>query len=121
MTTGDLLRKGSQWLEQMRTTHCSSLVEYRQPPQVVTVNATYGQTQYEIASDTGATVGAHVWDFLITASELPEIEPEPGDVIAADGRQYEVMAFGDDVRGWRWSDPYRQTYRIHTKDIGVDA
>jgi len=116
---GDLLREGSQWLEQMRTSHCSSPVEYRHDPDAFAVNATYGKTDFEVADESGLTVQSHVWDFLILADELG-FEPEPGDVIAADGRRYEVMNLGGDGC-WRWSDPYRQTYRIHTKDIGADA
>jgi len=116
---GDLLRQGSQWLEQQRTAHCSSPVEYRRPPDAYTVNATYGKTDVEVADESGLTITAGVWDFLILADELG-LEPEPGDVIAANGRKYEVMNLcGEGC--WRWSDPYRQTYRIHTKDIGADA
>jgi len=115
---GDLLREGSQWLEQMRTSHCSSPVEYRRDPDAYSVNATYGKTDFEVADESGLTVESHIWDFLILADDLG-FEPEPGDVIAANGRRYEVMNLGGDGC-WRWSDPYRQTYRIHTKDIGID-
>jgi len=115
----DLLRQGSQWLEQMRTAHCSSPVEYRREPDAVTVSATYGRTEAEVADESGLTVTSHVWDFLILADELA-LEPEPGDVIATDGRRYEVMNLGGEGC-WRWSDPYRQTYRIHTREIGADA
>ena len=116
-----MIRDGLSWLDSQRTAHMASPVEYRRDPDVLTVNATFGRTDYEIADESGLTVGAHVWDFLITAGELsPEgFEPEPGDVIAANGRQYEVMDLGGQGC-WRWSDPYRQTYRIHTKDIGDD-
>lgn len=115
----DLLRKGSQWLEQMRKAHLSSPVTYRRSGQAdLQLNATYGKTNYEVVDESGFTTGGHVWDFLILADELTNSEPEPGDVIVADGRRFEVLAWGNDIRGWRWSDPYRQTYRIHTKDIG---
>jgi len=100
----------------MRETHCSSPVEYRRPPDAVTVNATYGKTDFEVADESGLTIGSHVWDFLVLADAL-ELDPEPGDVIVADGRRFEVMNLGGDGC-WRWSDPYRHTYRIHTKDIG---
>jgi hypothetical protein len=106
----------------MRAAHCSSAVIYRRAGQPdVSINATFGKTKYEVTDESGFTMGAHVWDFLITATALPGIEPQPGDVIVADGRKFEVMALGSDVKGWRWSDPYRQTYRIHTKDIGADT
>ena len=113
---GDLLQQGSQWLEQQRTAHCSSPVEYRRPPDAKSVHATYGRTVFEVADESGLTIGSHVWDFLILADAL-ELEPEPSDVIVADGRRFEVMNLGGDGC-WRWSDPYRHTYRIHTKDIG---
>jgi hypothetical protein len=115
----DLLQQGSQWLEQMRTVHCSSPVEYRRPPDAYTVHATYGRTGFEVADESGLTIGSHVWDFLILAEEL-EFDPDPGDIIVANGRRYEVMNLSGEGC-WRWSDPYRQTYRIHTKDIGADT
>lgn len=114
---GDLLRSGLQWLEQQRAAHCSSPVTYRREAVAKTVNATFGRTDYEVATEGGLNVGAHAWDFLVLADDLG-FEPEPGDVIEADGRRFEVMPLADDVRGWRWSDPYRTTFRIHTKEIG---
>ena len=127
---GDLLQQGSQWLEQQRRAHCSSPVEYRRPaaseppgeggsPDAKSVKATYGRTRYEVADASGLTINAQVWDFLILADELG-FDPEPGDVIVANARRYEVMNLGGEGC-WRWSDPYRQTYRIHTKDIGADT
>lgn len=114
----DMLQQGSQWLEQMRTAHCSSTVEYRRATVAKSVHATCGRTAVELADESGLTVRAHIWDFLVLAEELG-FDPEPGDVIAAGGRRYEVMNLGEGC--WRWSDAYRQTYRIHTKDIGDDA
>ena len=115
----DLLRQGSQWLTAMRTAHCSSPVQYRRPPEAYTVNATYGRTGFEVADESGLSINAHVWDFLILADALG-FDPEPGDVIVANGRRYEVMNLGGEGC-WRWSDAYRQTYRIHTKDIGANT
>ncbi len=112
----NLLRRGSEWLERMRQQHCADEVAYDRDGTVTMVSATYGRTRYEIATESGLTVEAHVWDFLIAADALA-FEPEPGDAIEADGVRYEVMALGDDVRGWRWSDPFRGTYRIHTKQV----
>ena len=118
----NLLRSGSQWLEQMRTAHMTSPVEYRtpgSPPDSYTVNATYGKTDYEVTNDYGATIRTHVIDFLIMGEEL-NLEPKPGDAIVADGQKYEVMNLAGEGC-WRWSDPYRTTLRIHTKDIGADV
>ena len=115
----DVLRDGLTWLDSQRASHMTSPVEYRRDPDVLAVNATFGKTDYEVADESGLTIGSHVWDFLVTAVELG-FEPEPGDVIAANGRKYEVMDLGGQG-SWRWSDPYRQTYRIHTKDVGPDT
>lgn len=118
----DLLRQGAQWLEQMRTSHCSSPVTYRRDGEAdVIVAATYGRTEYQGVDESGLTVAGHVIDFLINRDALAGIPgaPEPGDLIIADGRQYEVVPLGEDFKGWRWSDPYRTTYRIHTRDIGT--
>ncbi|MBS3821024.1 MAG: hypothetical protein KGY81_04595 [Phycisphaerae bacterium] len=119
------LRQGSEWLESMRERHCSSPVTYRRPSTgsgqatELVVNATFGRTEYEVEDEYGLRVGAQVTDFLILADDLSPAfdEPEAGDQIVADGRLYEVMALSGQGH-WRWSDPYRTTMRIHTKDIG---
>lgn len=111
----DLLRDGIAWLGQQRVAHCSGQVTYLREPDSLTVNATYGATSVEVADETGMVVTSKAWDFLIQASEL-DFYPEPGDVIIADGRQYEVLNLNGEC--WRWSDPYRTAYRIHTKDVG---
>lgn len=97
----------------------TSPVEYRRVGQsAIEVQATFGKTDYEVADDHGATIAASMIDFLILA-EVLGIEPEAGDVIAANNRRYEVMNLAGESC-WRWSDPYRTTLRIHTKDIGAD-
>jgi hypothetical protein len=117
---GDLLRQGGQWLEQQRTAHMTSPVIYRRAGQAdAELQATFGRTEYEVADDYGATVRTHIVDFLVLADDLG-FEPQAGDVIVAEGRKHEVM----DLAGegpWRWSDPYRTTCRIHTKDTGADT
>jgi len=112
----DLLRKGAEWLEQQRVAHCSSPVEYLRGEEAYPAQATKGKTDYEVADDYGATIAAHVVDFLIMADELG-LKPEPGDVILSDGQQHEVMDLGAEGC-WRWSDPNLITMRIHTKEIG---
>ena len=117
---GDMLRQGSQWLEQMRTEHCSSSVTYRRGATEAAVNATYGRTEYEVEDDYGIRVGASVTDFLILAADFTPTfgEPEAGDQIVADGTIFEVMSLGSQGH-WQWSDPHRQTLRIHTKETGA--
>lgn len=118
----DMMRKGMKWLELQRTKHMSSPVIYKTNRgaglESVEVQATFGKTSYEVADGYGATIKTHVIDFLILAEEL-QFEPEAGDIIVANGRKYEVMnLIGESC--WRWSDPYRMTLRIHTKDIGEE-
>jgi len=111
----NMLRTGTSWLGNQRVAHASSEVTYRTLTGTCTVNATYGDTRVDVTDESGMTVVAKVWDFIIKASEL-EAEPEPGDIITADGNQYEVMNLGGEA--WRYSDPYRTAYRVHTKNIG---
>ena len=112
----DLLRQGAEWLEEQRTQHMASPVEYRRGVQVIPVQATFGKTAVEITDTNGATIQSPVWDFLILAADLA-LEPEPGDEIVADGQVYEVMNLAGQGC-WRWSDPYRTTLRIHTREMG---
>ena len=81
------------------------------------IDATFGRTACEVEDARGLRVGAEVIDFLVSAEAFPFDQPEAGDQIVADGVVYEVM----DLAGqghWRWSDSYRTTMRIHTKDMG---
>lgn len=114
----DLIQDGAAFLNQMRSAHLAKTIEYRRGDVIVSVPATVGQTEFEVADDYGGRMQSHVRDFLILADDLGMV-PEAGDLIVLFGHKYEVMDLaGEGV--WRWSDPYRTTYRIHTKDVGVD-
>jgi hypothetical protein len=118
----DLLRTGSVWLERMRTEHAAGEVEYRRPPLAKVVLATVGRTDYEVQAESGLRIGAMVVDFLILARDLAVLfgTPRPGDWIVVDARRYEVMNLGSGGC-WRYSDPCRQTCRIHAREIGADS
>ena len=111
-----ILKQGAEWLESQRVAYLSDSVTYTHDGTPSTVNATYGKTGAEQSDESGFTIQALVWDFLIAVSEL-SAEPEPGDTITADGRVFEVTALGSE-KCWRYSDNYRNAYRIHTNDIG---
>jgi len=118
---GDLLRQGCQWLAQMRGAHCASQVTYRRRETELALSATFGRPDREVEDQFGVRVGATMTDFLIAAADFAPTfgEPEPGDRITADGQVYEVL----DLAGqghWRWSDPHRTTFRIHTKQIATE-
>ncbi len=112
----NLLKKAAGWLEARRVAYASSPVEYRRDNTTRPVNATVGKTSFEGLDESGFTIEADARDFLILASELG-LTPKADDRVVFDGREYQVADFGADGC-WRWSDDYRLTYRIHTKDIG---
>lgn len=115
----DLLKQGLAWLSQQRTNHMTSEVSYQRAGQEpLPVPATFGKTEYDVADQTGASIRTQVTDFLMLAEDLGVLyPPQRGDILIADGTQYEVLdLLGDGF--WRWSDPYHNTLRIHTKDIG---
>ncbi len=118
----DLLQKASDWLQLQRRKFMSRTVVFQRGEQTLEVAATIGQTVFEVDDGTGAALRVESQDFLITASELvlgdQTVTPQRGDRITeTDGDHsyvYEVMAPGDEPC-WRYSDPYRRTFRIHTK------
>lgn len=110
----DLLKQGSDWLESQRHAHLAHEVVYTRGAQAVTLLATVGRTQFDLADDTGVLQRIESRDFLVRASDLTLGEPLAGDRIT-DGAVYEVMAPGGGEAPWRYSDPYRRTLRIHTK------
>lgn len=83
---------------------------------VVVDQAVEGKTEYESLDQAGATVTAIATDFLIAVADLPGIaEPLPGHWIEKSGRRFELAYLGREPC-YRFSDPGRTTYRIHTKE-----
>jgi hypothetical protein len=121
----DLLGQAALWLTRTRAQNCATVVAYSRPgapAQSVNLAATPGTTTFEIDNGYGVVERIVSRDFLITASDLvlggAVAHPRPGDCItesAANGTfVYEVMSPGKEPC-WRWSDPYRNTIRVHTK------
>lgn len=112
----DLLAQGAAWLEAQRTKHLTREVTYVRGNDQVTVLATIGRTQFETDDGTAVRVEYTDRDFLIRAADLvlagQPTEPERGDLIREDGREFEVL-------DWRYSDPYRLALRITTKYVGT--
>ena len=113
---GDLLATGAAWLEQQRTKHLTTTVTYVRGAIELAVPATIGRTKYE--ADDGHVVRVEFTDrdFLILVADLvidgQATEPQRGDLILEGTREFEVL-------DWRYSDPYRQTLRITTKETGT--
>ena len=81
--------------------------------------AVVGRTAFRLADDYGRAMRLVTRDFIVPAAELA-VEPEPGDIVNEDGREYEVLSPGGEPC-WRWSDPQRTARRIHTKQSGGDS
>ncbi len=120
----DLLETGSNWLQDQRTQHMSRTVSYERGIDTVSVSATVGRTVFEIDDGHGVIQRHEARDFLVLADDLvlvgSKVLPQPGDRIReTQGTTvfvYEVMAPGNEPV-WRYSDPYRKTLRIHTKQV----
>ncbi len=124
----DLLDTASAWLETMRQAHASFSVTYSRDGESVTLPATIGRTVFRIERDFGAHERVESRDVLLAAEELvlggAATLPERGDRVfeERDGVrwEYEVMAPGQEPC-WRFSDPYRRTFRVHTKLVGKET
>lgn len=112
----DLLDKASVWLEDQRTRHLTRMFTYRRGAASIPVAATLGKTAFELDDGAGAVLRVESRDYLILAAELTIGLPEPGDQIIDQGVVYAVMPFGNEP-AWRYSDGYRRTLRIHTKQV----
>ena len=123
----DLLEQGSAWLDQQRVQHMSRSVTYCRGETSVEVQATIGKWTFEIDDGTGILEKIESRDFLILAEELivngQLTVPQRGDRIRETSGDkvyvYEVLAPGREDC-WRFSDPYRKTLRIHSKQVDVE-
>ncbi len=124
----DLLQQASDWLEEKRTQHASRVISYVRGAQSVDLLATIGKTTFEVDDGYGVLVRHESRDFLVLAADLmldgAPVLPQRGDrVRETQGQQvfvYEVTAPGKEPC-WRYSDPYRKTLRIHSKNIDTEA
>jgi len=124
----DLLQRASAWLEDQRTKHLTQSVVYQRGTDTIEVLATIGSTVFQIDDGAGGVLRIEARDYLISAADLVlagnPVVPQRGDQIReTQGRQvfvYEVIRPGDEPC-WRWSDAYRQTLRIHTKQVDLEA
>ncbi len=125
---GDLLDRGSAFLDDQRHRHLSRTVLYRRSADEKEVQATIGKTEFEQADDAGLIHRVESRDFLIRASDLdlgagPTL-PRAGDQVReTSGSQvfvYEVNAPGGQPP-FRYSDPYRRVLRVHTKHISTES
>ena len=120
----DLLESSSAWLEDQREKHLTRPVVYERGSDTVEVTATIGKTVFAVDNGSGAALQVEARDYLIRAIHLvlagQRVLPRRGDQIheMQDGVIFvsEVMAPGQEPC-WRYSDPYRRTLRVHTKQV----
>lgn len=121
----DMLEVGLAWLDDQRSSHMAQTVEYHRGYETISISATLGSTQFEVADEFGVTVEAKEVDFLVTAADLilngAVAEPEVADRImwtrTSDGAKftYEVLAIIGGGQSFRYADSHGTTLRIHTK------
>ena len=121
----DMLKDGTAWLADQRRAFMTRTVIYERGNDSVDLPATAGQTDFNLTDDYGAAIRYVSRDFLITVTDLvingSVTEPKRGDRIRETVGDvtyvHEVMGPGAFEPDWRYSDPHRTTYRIHTKQI----
>ncbi len=125
---GDLLEQGAAFLDDQRHRHMSRTVVYRRGADEKEVQATIGRTEFEQADEAGLIHRVESRDFLVRTADLDlgagPILPRAGDqvreTVGTSVFVYEVNAPGGQPP-WRFSDPYRQVMRVHTKFVGTEA
>lgn len=124
----NLLAQGVAFLDAQRKAHMASEVVYRRGAEDLAIAATVGVTRFEVEDESGFRSQVTARDYLVTAADMvlggQAAEPAVGDTIRETiGSQvfvHEVLPFGLEP-AWRWSDPHRTTFRIHTKHTSTEA
>lgn len=127
-----MIAQGNDFLRRQRRAHMSTTIEYRRGnDRTPGITATRGRSEFEQNDTEAVRVVAELHDWIIDRADLlleaggdtPQT-PRAGDVIAhtiGDTiHKYEVMTvpgFGC----YRFTNPSRDVYRIHTKAIGTEA
>ena len=125
---GDLLDRGSAFLDDQRHKHMSRTVVYQRGAEAKEVLATIGKTEFEQADEAGLIHRVESRDFLVRTADLDlgagPILPRAGDqvreTVEAQVFVYEVNAPGGQPP-FRYSDPYRRVLRIHSKHIATET
>lgn len=125
---GDLLDRGSAFLDDQRHRHMSRAVVYQRGPDTKELQATIGRTEFEQADDAGLIHRTESRDFLVRPADLdlgagptlPRAGDQVRETVGAQVFVYEVNAPGGQPP-FRYSDPFRRVLRIHTKHIGTET
>ncbi len=124
----DLLQRGMVWLTNQLQDHASQPVVYVRGELWVELQATLGRTVFALDQEiAGVPVEYGEVDFLIRSGDVvlagQRVEPADHDEIwwTDEGvtRVYEALAPGNEP-SWRYADPFRRMFRIHTKFIRTE-
>ena len=124
---GDLLDRGSAFLDDQRHKHLSRTLVYQRGAEAKEVQATIGKTEFEQADDAGLIHRVESRDFLVRTADmdlgsgltLPRASDQVRETVGTQVFVYEVNAPGGQPP-FRFSDPYRRVLRIHTKHIATE-
>ena len=118
----DYLSTGMAKLEEIRKGYMASNVTYKRGSNTVTVAATKGRSVRDEETESGVMLRHEIIDFLIATADLilsgSQVEPEVGDqileTVGSVVLTYKVVPLETEGH-FRYSDPQRNTLRIHTK------
>lgn len=118
----NLLATGAAWLAGKLTDHAASTVTYRRGGRSVSVAASKAPVR-RLTDEQFGVLDIHECDWLIQASLLvlggTAATPTRNDEITeADGTKWQVLPLEGEQEA-RPSDPFGNTWRIHTKRIAT--
>ncbi|RLC78695.1 MAG: hypothetical protein DRI61_09445 [Chloroflexi bacterium] len=115
----DMMNDGSEWFAEQIKANCSEPVVYHRGAESVSLSATIGNTEFEVADEYNTIQTFRSRDFIITKSDLiiggSATYPVAGDTVVEGAETFEVVSPGGS-QCYR-EDDYGQLYRIHTKKL----
>lgn len=120
----NLLDAAVTWLDSVRATDFSHSVTWKRGTATVTLNATFGATNYRQVDDFDRFIVVRSHDFIISPSDLilsgSTVVPEKGDVVewltATERQRFRVLPFQEEPV-WRFTDAHQRMMRVHSKRI----
>ena len=112
-----MIKSGIEALRAIQMANIASDAVYRRlGGEALSVKAVVGRTVFRSTDESGMWTRIETRDFIVPRELLPS-EPQVGDEVDFLGGTYEVLSPNGEP-AWRWSDPFRTAYRIHTKHVG---
>lgn len=120
----DQIETGLEWLATQNRTYRARTVTYVRGGESVSLSATVGRTVMRVDTGYGVYQRHEVRDYICDVSDLGDLAPPQAgdqvkDTISGTVNLFEVMAPGNEPE-WKYSDPYHNTVRVHTKLTGTE-